>query len=278
MIIATYNKETLPLDDVKISANDRAYLFGDAIYEVIRVYNRKPFLFREHMARLQRSLNAIGISEPHGLDKDILENIVVNDISEGMVYVQISRGSAPRSHSYFELDLSSNQLIYSTPFAAHPAEEEAKRGIFAITVEDDRWGRCDIKSVNLLPNCLSISKAKKHGAKEAILLRNDRVTEASSSNIFIVKNFCIKTPSLKDNILPGITRQFLIDNLRKNGYDVEETFITKSELFSADEVFISSTIKEALAVTKIDEHLINNGAIGDVATTARRLIIDAAYL
>jgi D-alanine transaminase len=275
-VLASFNKQIVPLDELTISVNDRAYLFGDGVYEVLRVYKSRPFLLVEHMNRLARSLSAIGISGVGSLTADILSIISLNHIDEGMVYVQISRGTAPRVHSFHNLSLQPNILMYAKPFYEHPAAMDAKTGINAITHEDIRWGRCDIKSIGLLANCLAQSKAHQIGAQEAILIRENNVTEGSSSNVFIVKNKIIKTPPLSQHILPGTRRQFLINALSEHGYQVEEDNITKDELLLADEVFITSSIKEAIAVIKVDQHPINNQNLGPVAKHARALILQAS--
>lgn len=274
---AYYNRVTVFLDELTVPANDRAYLFGDAAYEVLRVYNRKPFLLAEHMARLANSLSALEIKGIPDLRQDIQSNIALNDIDEGMVYVQISRGNAPRNHSFYDQPLTPNILMYSKPFLVHPTLKEAESGITAITHEDLRWGRCDIKTVNLLANCLAQSKAQSLGADDAIFIRDDFITEATSSNVFLVKNGIIKTSPLSRHILPGIRRHFLIRALRHCGYHLEEAMINPSELLLADEVFVTSTVREAISVTAIDGKPVGRGQ-RDVANLARKLIIEEAGL
>jgi D-alanine transaminase len=276
MVFASYNQEIISLDELKIPVFDRSFFFGDAVYEVIRVYQKKPFLIASHLNRLANSLKEMSIENVPDLRNDIYQNISLNDISEGMVYIQISRGSLPRSHSFHNLSLKPNVLIYSTPFFSHPAEKEASTGTYAITHEDIRWHRCDIKSVNLLANCLVQTKAQQAGAKEAILIRNNQVTEGSSSNVFIVKNGVIKTPALSSFILPGTRRQFLVNFFKTHEYIVLETTIKKSELYEADEVFITSSIKEAIAIVAIDGHNIGHGQVGPIALLARQAILEAA--
>ncbi len=156
-IYASYNKTVIPLDELKVPILDRAFFFGDAVYEVIRVYGGKPFLFESHMTRLGNSLSEMGIHHVRDQRVEILENIAKNQINEGMVYLQISRGSGHRAHSFHGQALEPNILIYSKPFHEHPAEKEAKKGIYAITHDDVRSGHCNIKSVNLLANCLALS-------------------------------------------------------------------------------------------------------------------------
>lgn len=272
-IKAFYNQTEVFLDELKVSVEDRAFMFGDAVYEVLRVYHGRPFLLAEHMARLSRSLDAMEIQGVPNLHDAILTNIAANNVQEGMVYIQISRGSAPRNHSFYQLALTPNILIYTKPFFTHPAQKEAEHGIRVITHEDLRHGRCDIKTVNLLPNCLAQSKAHSIGFDDAIFIRNGYLTEATSSNVFIVKDGVIKTPPLSQHILPGIRRQFLIKALMDQHHQVSQVMIPQEELLAADEVFITSTIKEAISVVAIDQIPLRQAR--HIATLARRLITES---
>lgn len=269
--IAFFNGQTLLLDDVKVSVNDRAYVFGDGVYEVLRVYQSHPMILSAHMQRLKNSLKAIGIKDMD-LSEQILANIKINNINEGMVYVQVSRGTAPRVHSFYKLELSPNVLIYSKAFAFHPSEKDAQNGIFAITHDDLRSSHCNIKSINLLANCLMQSKANEQGAAEAILVRAGFVCEGTSSNVFLVKDGQISTPPLSGSVLPGTRRAFLIEAFKKE-HAVIERPIHQDELFLADEVFITSTIKEAVGVIQIDEKPIGTSQVGPITKLARKLIL-----
>lgn len=273
-IYASYNREIGLLDELKIPLDDRAFQFGDGIYEVLRVYQGKPFLFDSHMQRLKRSLKEMGIEEYNDITRDILSIIALNDITEGMVYIQISRGTAPRLHSFHNLSLKPNVLIYAKPFLTHPAAKEIDQGMTAITHDDLRWGRCDIKSLNLLPNCMAQSHAHKMGAHEAILIRDGLLTEGSTCNVFIVKNGVVSTPPLLANILPGTRRAFVIEALKKAEQKVEERPIKKDELYDADEVFITSSIKEVAAVIMLDQKTIGQGTPGAIAKLAHKLMMD----
>lgn len=275
-IIAFFNKQPVPLDELRVPVTDRAYLFGDAVYEVLRVYNGRAFLFEKHMARLARSLREVLITNANvtHIAEDILSNIAVNHVREGMVYVQVSRGCAPRNHSFFNEPLTPSILIYTKPFNEHPALTEAQKGMSAITHDDIRWGRCDIKTINLLANCLAQSEAFRRGCKEAILCRHDLVTEGSSCNVFLARNDTVITPSL-DNILPGTRRDFLINAFRAEGVSVEERPVNKAELFIADEIFVSSTIKEVIAVTNLDGHAVGQGGVGPMVKRAQGFFADA---
>lgn len=274
-IIAFFNGQTMPLDELKVSVNDRAYVFGDAVYEVLRVYNGQPMIIDAHLKRLKNSLLAIGIKKEVELREQILSNIALNKVIEGMVYLQVSRGTAPRVHSFYHLDLSPNVLLYSKSFAEHPCEKDAENGITAIVHEDLRSSHCNIKSINLLANCLIQTRANEQGANEAILVRGDIVTEGTSCNIFMVKDGLISTPPLSGWVLPGTRRGFLIDRL-KMLKPVEERPIKMAELFSADELFISSTIKEAIAIIRLDQKNVGLGQVGPIAKLARNLILKEA--
>lgn len=275
MIIAHYNGMDMPLHDVKIPILDRAYLFGDAVYEVLRIYRGVPFLFHEHLARLKNSLDAMAINYSGDIAALVEKNIADNNIVEGMVYIEISRGVAQRNHSFYKLSLNPSIVIYCTHFPEHPSERDFARGISAITHDDIRWGLCRIKTVNLLANCLIQTKAHARDCSEALLLRDGKLTEGTSSNVFVVKNNEFITPPLSDHILPGTRRAFLIRELRRANKIVIERDLYKHELFDADEIFITSSIKEVLPVIFLDENPIGRG-VGENATFARRLIDNAA--
>lgn len=273
-ILAIWNGHSCPLDEVSISPLDRGYVFGDGVYEVVRIYQGRPFLFDEHLERLRSSLLKISIANVSGIADDILRNIDQNAIIEGMIYLQITRGTAPRMHSYSDLNLKPNVLIYGKHFAKHPAAEDAARGIKAITLPDQRWGRCDIKSLNLLANCMAQSDANTKGCIEALLFRNNAMlSEGSSSNVFIVKDGAYHTPPLSNEILPGTRRNFLIKELKKANLTVYERPIAKSEVLQADEIFITSSIREATPVVTIDDRPVGTGSVGALAKLARKVIL-----
>ena len=272
-IIANWNGQKLGLNEVLIPVEDRAFFFGDAVYEVISIYQAKPFLFDEHLARFDRSLGAIKLSCHFDFRASILQNISDNRIDHGMVYLQVSRGTAPRAHSFHNLATKPNVLIYAKSSQGLTSEEDFKAGISAITHDDLRWGRCDIKSTNLLANCLAQSLATEKGAKEAIFIHRDLgVTEGSSCNIFLVKGSSIFTPPLSNAILAGTVRAHLIKLLKQNNYEVFERPVAKAELFLADELFITSTTREALGVVRIVQEKVGSGQVGPITKACRQLI------
>ncbi len=277
-IIANWKGANCMLSELSIPVEDRAYFFGDGVYEVISIYGRKPFLFNEHLSRLQRSLDAVKIDAKEDFRGAILQNILDNNIENGMVYVQVSRGTAPRAHSFHQLELKPNILIYSKSAEGLTKEEDFEKGITAITHDDIRWGRCDIKSINLLPNCMAQSLAYEKGAKEAIFIHPHLgLTEGSSSNVFLVKDKCFYTPALSTQILPGTVRNHLIKLLKENHQHIVEKSLQKDDLFSADEVFITSTTREALGIISLDQKTIGTGKVGPLTRLARKLI-QATYL
>jgi D-alanine transaminase len=271
--IAYWNETCSLLSELRIPVLDRAYFFGDAVYEVIPVYDGKPFLLLEHLERLKRSSLALNINTSYDFYTKILKNISENKINKGIVYIQVSRGSALRVHSFYGLDLSPNILIYSKEEDSAQAPD-FNSAIKAITCTDLRWARCDIKSTNLLANTMAISEAYQKGAKEAILVRSGMgVTECASANIFMVKNGSYITPPLSHFILPGITRARLLSTLKKRGLPYEERAIEKSELYQADELFLTSSTREALGIGVLDDQIIGNGSVGIFTKNARKLIL-----
>lgn len=273
-IIATWNGEERDLDQVFISPNDRGFVFGDGVYEVLRVYNGKAYILEDHLARLSLSLKAARIAMQDDLGPLILRNIEQNGITEGMVYLQVTRGAAPRLHSFFNLDIKPNILIYSKHFAEHPFAKDAERGIKAITLEDLRSGLCHIKSLNLMANCMAQTAAHEKGASEAILFRNNNVlSEGSSSNVFIAKDSIVRTPPLSGHLLAGTRRKLVIEKFRLSGIDVHESVLTRADVTRADEIFITSTIREATAVIELDGQKVGSGAVGPMARKARELIL-----
>lgn len=265
--LANLHGSLMPLEDVKISAQDRGFLFGDAVYEVMRIYQGKVWLEKEHMERLRRSLAEIRI---HGVDIERLtrrmhETIAAGPFGEAMVYIHVSRGAAPRKHA-FPKHATPLELLWVQDYDDGPAARGRLNGVKCITHPDIRWGRCDIKSTNLLANVLANQAAAEAEAAEALLYLPDGVmSEASHSSFFTIKNGIVQTTPLKANILPGITRNFLVDLVKKHNIPLEERWITREELFQSDEVFLSGTTSEVLPVVRIDDRTIGNGQPGPLS-------------
>jgi D-alanine transaminase len=266
IIIADWNGREQPLTSLHVPVQDRAMFFGDAVYEVIRVYDGKPFLLEEHLRRLAVSLAKIRIEvSVSEVRARILKNLEHNAVVDGSIYVQVSRGTAPRTHA-FPRNATANVLIWSQslsdPFAAWRGG-----GIAAITTEDLRWRWRDIKSVNLLPNCLAKQLADEAGAQEALLVECDgTLTEGTASNAFIVKHGFLATPPADQRILSGITRRYVLTLAGRLGLRFEERPVTLADVHDADEVFITSTYAEVLAVTRLDGRLVGQGDVGPTAT------------
>ena len=245
---------------------DRGFLFGDGVYEVFPAYNRKIIGLDSHLNRLQDGLDAISIKNPHTKNewKDLINKIISFDSNNQnqAVYLQISRGSDQnRKHTYGEL----KPTVYIQSSAINPREKSTLlNGLSAITREDIRWLKSNTKATSLLANTLYAQEAKNNDAEETILYRDGIVTEASSSNVFIVKSNCIYTHPKGPNILPGITREKVIECAKINNFNVEESSFTKEQLMDADEVWISSSTRELIPITIIDGIQISDGFAGPI--------------
>lgn len=251
-------------ENAHIDIEDRGYQFGDGVYEVIRVYKGNPFRMQDHLSRFQRSADEIGLKLPYKLDRleELLHQLIqANAMSEGNIYLQATRGVAPRSHPF--PDQSQSVVVAYTMKAKRPLDA-IQNGISAITEADIRWLRCDIKSLNLLGAVLAKQKAKENGSQEAILHRDGTVTEGSSTNVFMVKNNAIITHPANHLILHGITRVVVLEMAKELGIAVKEEAFTLSEMQAADEVFITSTTMEISPVIRIDGNPVGVGKPGPV--------------
>lgn len=258
------NGEFLPLNEARISPLDRGFLFGDGIYEVIPFYNGQGMGLDEHLVRLQHSLDAVEIKNPltNAEWKTIFTRLIKEQTATAVaIYLQITRGAADkRTHFFPEPTILPTVFAYATAFNSN----EYDQGLAAITIEDIRWRDCYIKSLNLLPNCLAREVAQRHGAQEAILYRDVLVIEGSSSNVFIVKSDCVITPPLSVHMLPGITRTLILRILTEQKIPYVETALSLDTLKAADEIWISSSIREVAPVVKLDNQIIGNGKPGKI--------------
>ena len=252
----------VPLADAKVSVLDRGFIFGDGIYEVIPVFGRRPLRFAQHLVRLERSLAAVGIAPPltHAQWGGVLETLLSTASGEDFTfYLQVTRGVAPRNHQP-PGGMSPTVFAMLTPLATvDPAVT-----VTAITHEDFRWQRCDIKSTSLLANVLLRQTATAAGAAEAILVRDGQVTEGAASNVFVVVDGRLRTPALSRHLLPGVTRDLLIELLAGTADAVLETDVTLAELRHADEIFLTSSGRELAAVSHLDGVTVGDGAPGPV--------------
>jgi len=261
--IAFINGRFVPLGDAVVSIDDRGFQFGDGIYEVIRTYGGRPFELEAHLARLDRSAHALDLLQPYSRQQwgaHILEGIKQAGYPEAKVYLQITRGVAPRDHAY-TTDLV--PTVVMTVRELHPLGGALQAaGVDAMTREDIRWGRCDIKSVNLLANVLARQQATRARMFETILVREGEVTEGAVSNVMVVRNEVVITAPEGPRILSGVTRGVVLQLARQEGLQVQERYPLKEELYDAAEVFLTGTTVEVLGVVRVDGKLIGNGTPG----------------
>lgn len=252
-----------PLSEAKISVLDRGFIFGDGVYEFVPVYHRRPFRLAQHLKRLGNSLAAVGMVNPMSnaeWEKLFQEMIQRTPYEQQAIYLQVTRGVAPRDHP-FPQGATPTVFMMANPLKL-PTPEQVERGVACVSAEDFRWHRCDIKSISLMGNVLLRQVAVEAGATETVLFRNDFLTEASSSNVFAVKNGTLLAP-LRDNlILPGITYDAVLEFAPKIGMPVETRPVSRAEVFAADELWLTSSGKEVLAVTTLDNKSIGNGKPG----------------
>ncbi|ADU31359.1 D-amino-acid transaminase [Evansella cellulosilytica] len=249
--IAFYENKFVDINEKVVPIQERGHQFGDGIYEVVRVYNGQPFLLEEHLERFQKSADAIELVLPFPKEKItaiIDEGITRSEMKEADVYFQLTRGIAPRQHNYPECPA----VFSMTVRKARPISNREK-GISVITLEDERWLNCYIKSLNLLPNIIAKQKALKNGHGEAILVREGIVTEGSSSNVFAVKDGKLYTHPATKRILHGITRAKVMQLAKELRIPLVEKEFTTDFLKNADEAFITSTSAEVMPIHTIDD-------------------------
>jgi len=259
------NGEFLPLDEACVPVLDRGFIFGDGVYEVIPVYAGKAFRLQHHLQRLKNSMQAVRITNPHTdeeWNRIINEVVTRNNDGDQSIYLQITRGVARRDHR-FPGDATPTVFVMSNLFDPVP-KQQLENGVNAITLDDIRWQYCSIKSIALLPNILLRQQAVEQGAAEAILLRNGEVTEGAASNVFIVKDGIIITPPKTDCLLPGITRDLVVEQAHEHGLAVKEANIKQTELETADEIWLTSSTKEILPVTKLNGQAVGSSKPGTV--------------
>ena len=259
------NGRFLPLEDAKISVLDRGFVYGDGVYELIPVYGRKPFRLKQHLARLQRSLDGIRLANPHSdaeWERIIGELIARMPFDDQGVYFQVTRGVAKRDHA-FPTGTAPTVFMMSNPLAL-PSADSVEHGVAVVTARDERWLHCDLKTISLLGNVLARQLAVDGGAAEAVLFRDGHLTEASASNVLIVRDGVIVAPPKDNQILPGITYDAAFEVAREGGLAVEVRPIPREEALHADEMWLSSSTKEILAVTKVDGQPFAGGRPGPV--------------
>jgi D-alanine transaminase len=259
------NGALTPLSEARIPVLDRGFIFGDGIYEVVPMYARKLFRAKQHLARLFRSLASIGIPNPHteeqwmALVRKVAEAYPADD---QVIYLQVTRGVAKRAHA-FPVEVTPTVFIMTNPLVLPPAEAR-EAGVACVSMEDKRWLRCEIKSVSLLGNVLAAQEAAENGVTEAIQFRDGFLTEASSSNVWIVKNGKLMGPPKDNLILEGIRYGLMEELCAAGDIPLESRRIPRDDVFAADEVMITSATKEVLPVVSIDGKTIGAGKPGPV--------------
>lgn len=264
MTTAYLNGTFLPLEDASVPVMDRGFLFGDGVYEVIPVYGGKLFRLAHHLQRLRNSLQAIRIDNPlteSGWETMLTELVSRNVTPDQAVYLQVTRGVAAKRDHAFPADIRPTLFAMSTPMATS-ADIDSIAGATAITLPDIRWKLCNIKAITLLPNVMLRQQALDTGAVEAILIKDGYAIEGAASNIFIVKNGLLITPPNGPALLPGITRDLIIELAARHAIPFREADITEAELFAADEIWLTSSTREMSPVTLLDDTIISAGKPG----------------
>jgi D-alanine transaminase len=256
------NGQYMPIEEAKVSVLDRGFIFGDGVYEVIPVYSRRAFRLEEHLRRLQHSLDGIKLANPHSNAEwtRIIGELVARNAGEDQyLYLHITRGAARRDHAFPKPPVTPTVFMMSNPLPAPPADL-LHSGIACITAPDNRWLRCDIKAIALLPNVLLRQMAVDAGCAETILIRdNEFLTEGAASNIFVVKNGTLLAPPKDNLMLPGITYDVVLELAAANGIPHEVRRIAVAEVFAADELLLTSSTKEVLAITQLDGKPVGTG-------------------
>ena len=265
-MVVFMNGDFMQMEKARISPEDRGFLFADGVYEVIRSYNGRLFQIDAHLRRLERSLKAlrIGFSEVERLREVSRQLIEENGLSsaQAIVYVQITRGAAPRLHRFPTEDVPAT--VYACAYMLQPHDDDMQNGTKIITVPDVRWSRCDIKSIALLPNVLACQQASEKGATEAVFIRNGAVTEGTRSNVFGVFHDQVMTAPRSNYILTGVTRELVLGLCRKLNIPVREFPIFEGQLQDAEELFIAGTVVEITPVVKVNDMQVRDGIPGPV--------------
>ena len=259
------NGKFMPIEEARVPVLDRGFIFGDGVYELIPVYSRVPFRMDEHLARLERSLAAVRIRNPYSRAewRDIILQLVAKQSFEDQgVYFQVTRGVAKRDHA-FPKDAVPTVFVMSNPLV-NPPRELVEGGAAAVSAVDDRWQHCDIKSISLIGNCLLRQVSADAGAVETILFRDGNLTEASASNVFVVKGGVILSPPKSNLILPGITYDVIAEIAHAGGLTLEYRNIAEAEVRGADEIWVTSSSKEVLAIVTLDGRPVADGKPGPV--------------
>jgi len=271
------NGEYMPIAEAKISVLDRGFIFGDGVYEVIPVYSRKAFRLAEHLHRLQYSLDGIRLQNPHSESEwtNIINELIARNPGEDQyLYLHITRGVAKRDHAFPNPPVRPTVFMMSNPLSTPPAAL-LQSGVSAVTAQDNRWLHCDIKAISLLPNVLLRQMAVDAGCTETILIRDNAfMTEGAASNIFVVKNGKLLGPPKDNLMLPGITYDVVLEIAAANNIPHEVRKIAVAEVFAADELLLTSSTKEVLAITQLDGKQVGTGKPGAMFAKLHKLYQD----
>jgi D-alanine transaminase len=269
----------MPIEEACVPVLDRGFIFGDGVYEVIPVYSRRPFRLREHLKRLQHSLDGIRLVNPHDEDewmRLIGKLVELNEEEDQSLYLHITRGVARRDHAFPQgvaptVFMMSNPLVTSTPEMMNSLVEN---GVAVVSAVDNRWLRCDIKAISLLPNVLLRQLAVDAGAAETLLLRDGFLTEGAASNIFVVRDDVLLAPPKDNLMLPGITYDVILELAAAASLKTEVRRISEHEVRTAQELWLTSSTKEVLAITHLDGQPVADGKPGPLFRQMHRLYQD----
>ena len=270
--IVYLNGEYLSPQAARVSVFDRGFMFGDGVYEFLPVFGRRIFRLSQHLERLDSSLRKLSITNPLSAAqwRELCQRLIDgNEADDQSIYIHITRGVAPRDHHYPK-GVTPTVFAYAQPLPC-PTPEQFANGVSAITAPDIRWNRCDIKTISLLANAMLRQQAVEAGAAEAILIRDGFMTEGAACNIFIVDKDIAVTPPKSNLILPGITRDLLIELMQAGGMPCEERAVSEAQLRAADEIWLTSSSREILAIVRLDGKQVGTGRPGPAHARALAL-------
>jgi len=269
MSLVYLNGQYVPREQATVSVMDRGFLFGDGVYEVIPVYGGQPLRLEEHLVRLESSLAGIQLDNPHSKQDwiEIIETFISHhNGGEQSLYLQVTRGAVEKRDHAFPAKVNHTVFLMSNPLMDVPPPEEVK-GVSAVTLEDIRWQLCHLKTVSLLGNVLLKQEALNQGYDETILVRGDCATECSASNLFMVKDNVVITPPKSQLLLPGITRDLVLDVIKQAGIHAVERDIQEAELVQADELWFSSSTKAVVPIISLNGHAVGTGCPSEMWRT-----------
>ncbi len=265
------NGAFMPLAEAKIPVLDRGFIFGDGVYELVPAYSRQPFRLDDHLQRLQASLDGVRLANPHGTAEwhELIRRLIaLQDFADQSIYIQVTRGSpgpeqAPRDQA-FPAGAPPTVFMFAQPLVTATAEQKAA-GVCAVTAEDNRWQRCNLKAISLLANILLRQQAVDEGCAEAVMLRDGFLTEGAASNIFVVRQGVLLAPPPSNLILTGITYDVVLELADAHGIPYAVRAISEAEVRTADELWMTSSTREIMAIVKLDDTPVGAGVPGPMA-------------